>query len=111
MALMDYMSLNLYNTKSQIKVTQPTRALNTVYQNTTGRPIYVRVRVRDSAFPFNASLVIGITTTPTTVIDQVYITKASMYTSVGGFVPKSYYYKINGTNATLLTWTETQIGI
>jgi hypothetical protein len=111
MALMDYMSLPLYNTKSQIKVTQPTRALNTVYQNTTGRPIYVRVQIRDNAFPSITYFMIGTTSTPTIQIDQVYIVSTSIATSVGGFVPNNYYYKINSTNTTLLNWTETQIGI
>ena len=110
MALMDYMSLNLYNTKSQIKVTQPTRALNTVYQNTTGRPLYVAVVLLATyTFP-DASLKIGATDNPTTIIDRINAEELT-YVSISGFVPKDFYYTVTSSYFKIHKWTETQIGI
>jgi hypothetical protein len=76
------------------------RAVSTPYQNLTGRPISVQIRITASASPFQVSA------------DNVTFVSIAAGTStagvggwIGGIVPPNHYYRINGA-ATINGWSE-----
>ena len=78
------------------------RALATNYTNSTGRPIFVSVRLQQGAANAAASITVG----------GVIAARSSMTSSVGYepnlsvVVPPSSTYSVSGTNFTLNVWAE-----
>ena len=76
------------------------RAASTSYQNLTGRPISVQIRITATSSPFQVS------------VDNVTFVSIAAGTStagvggwIGGIVPPNHYYRINGS-ATINGWSE-----
>jgi hypothetical protein len=84
------------------------RALNTVYQNTTGKPLFAVV---NTATQNGSSTIVysDTQTTPTTVITNVGVAASGGPIAVGNipisfWVLPGYYYRVVG--GTLNSWTE-----
>jgi hypothetical protein len=89
------------------------RAFNTVYQNTTGKPMWVTVTAQFSATANTAvSAITDSSSTPTTTVGIIYVdfNSASSAYAITFVVLSGNYYKIvpsgNTPLATLNTWTE-----
>lgn len=79
------------------------RALGTVYRNTTGKPMWVRVIQTN-----NGGIIVGYSdnnSTPTTLVDETHSHTTAAYTSsVGFWVLPNNYYKV--TAGGLRGWIE-----
>lgn len=76
-----------------------TRANNTTYNNTTGRPLVIYVRASNS--PGNGTIEV--------FINGVNVMNINMYGSAGGgcvIVPIGATYRFNQSNSTILEWYE-----
>lgn len=76
------------------------RAVSTSYQNLTGRPISVQIRITASSSPFQVS-----TDNVTFVSIAAGTSTAGVGGWIGGIIPPNHYYRINGA-ATINGWTE-----
>jgi hypothetical protein len=76
------------------------RAVSTSYQNLTGRPISVQIRITASSSPFQVS-----TDNVTFVSIAAGTSTAGVGGWIGGIVPPNHYYRINGA-ATITGWSE-----
>jgi len=90
--------------------TNPSKTLNTVYQNTTGKPILVQVTTTGDRC--QTRLIVGVTSSPTTVI-SLFLQDTGTNTiknTVSGIIPPNYYYKVDPTGGSntgsLLNWAE-----
>jgi hypothetical protein len=76
------------------------RAVNTNYTNTTGRPIFVSVRMTQSSSGTASLIVDGVSiaggATPNTPGNQTF----------GGIVPNGSVYQVTATSNTVSTWAE-----
>jgi hypothetical protein len=77
------------------------RTWSTSYQNTTGRPIWVVIRS-------NNSTTRDVEISPD---NSTWVVVSSLQTGSQGVpasfpVPSGYYYRVNGTLTTIITWTE-----
>ncbi len=89
------------------------RAINTVYQNTTGFTMYVSATIgNQSGQNSKINMVIGITNAPATVYSGVIAANTSSSNepiTITALVPNNWYYKFivaAGTNNSLQTWWE-----
>jgi hypothetical protein len=86
--------------------TQPTRALGTTYQNTTGKPLFITVHVRLQSNG-SATFFTDAAPTPTTNVGFVWSVTADVTHSISFWVlPGNYYRSTSGGTVTLGTWTE-----
>jgi hypothetical protein len=90
---------------------QPTRAIDTVYQNTTGKLLMVTVTVGCNASSGQA--LIGASNPPTTVVaNPGTVTAANTFFPTTFIVPVGYYYEILTSSGVISKWywTEWTIG-
>jgi hypothetical protein len=87
-------------------VSQPARALNTSYQNLTGRNLFVSTTVIGHAATF--SFAIG-SSSPGTNIVSVFTcdSGASANLQVCGIVPPNWFYEVSGSGS-VSNWSETE---
>ena len=94
--------------------TQPSRAYNTVYQNTSSKVRIVTVVGTQTDAPgsggFGPSVYCDGSSSPTTIITRVYrynaqAATATMFDHVTFVVPPNFYYKYAGLN-NISDWTE-----
>jgi hypothetical protein len=81
------------------------RAFNTTYQNTTGRPIYIGVTATVGGNSTMALLV----SSNSNMSSSVSIGSASDIdrpTNVSGIIPNNIYYKLSVASASGLIWAE-----
>jgi len=95
---------------ADVTYTNPSRLINTVYQNTTGYPIFVRIAVYDSATTITQyNLALGATNSPTDTVDTCNSTSVANICGLVFTVPNNYYYKLNqtlGSNPVIFSWWE-----
>ncbi len=81
------------------------RAIGTVYQNTTGKPMFVVVTAHSSSTTNFTAYSDG-SNPPTTVVATTMASTAGWGEHVGFWVMPNNYYKVAFTSGTLDTWTE-----
>jgi len=88
-------------------LSSPTRYINTVYQNTTGNPIWVGIAVQHSGYNSSDDFLVGPANPPTFVCARNSNAGASSESSgwLAGIVPNNYYYELSG-GLPIQTWTE-----
>ena len=86
--------------------TNPTRAVATVYQNTTAKPIMVNVWTQGDRIV--TQLIVGTTSSPTTTIAYFHTDTGTnnVRNTVSGIIPPNYYYKVTISGGSLLGWAE-----
>ena len=85
-----------------------TRALNTVYQNTSGKVMFITVAAYPSAASILLSLYTDTANPPTTLANQFYA-GTNITVTVSGFVLPGSYYEVKssiGPPTVLSTWME-----
>lgn len=89
-------------------VTTPANSLGTIYQNTTGRPVFVSVYVLSSTLNEIVSLKCGSSSPPTVVMTaDSNAQSGSTYLNVQFVVPPNYYYEVTvSATATLAGWAQ-----
>lgn len=86
--------------------TAPSRATGTVYQNTSGAPIEVKV-VLSLGSNQSGTFLAGATSTPSTQVDEIAAgAGAALIASVGGIIPNGWYYRVNITGGSVSSWVE-----
>lgn len=78
------------------------RALNTVYQNLTGKPIFVFVSGASST----ATAYVDSSSNPTTVAAVAPAGGGAIFASMSFIVPNNFYYKVTGGFGTIYAWSE-----
>lgn len=84
------------------------RAANTIYQNTTGAPItvYIRLQMGTSAGN-NAFANVGPTSPPTIEVASLHVTHWTSMFTLQFTVPNNFYYRVQGTGITSdIVWNE-----
>jgi hypothetical protein len=84
---------------------QPGYALNTVYQNTTGKPKFVVINAQVSASSSMNALTDG-GNPPGTVVANVGTGVSALNSSMSFWVLPNNYYEIQSSGVSLLHWTE-----
>lgn len=84
------------------------RSLDTVYQNTTGRPMRVRVQVYDAAGGQLIQALTDASNPPTTQLDRCYTIGSSQEVgAVDMYVMPTHYYKVTCSGTpTIRIWVE-----
>lgn len=94
---------------SKTYYTSATRALGTVYQNTTGQPIIVMGYLSQNGSNIMTAYC-DATATPSTVVNEQLNSGGTGYADCFCFiVPNNYYYKVAATSASWGQWVEWEI--
>jgi hypothetical protein len=82
------------------------RALDTIYQNTSGRPMWINVII-GILTGVECTLTIGSSSPPSTYIDNDIIHEKSLCT-LQGLIPVNWYYRVdvNVGSPAILDWFE-----
>ena len=93
----------------------PTRLMATVYQNTSGKPIFVSVAFTASVTSGNTAGIqtnLGLTASPSDIVSTLRHGGNAGPANQGGsmtfYVPNNYYYSVTGNtgNYTVTSWVE-----
>ena len=79
------------------------RAVNTIYQNTTGRPIVANISCSRGTAG-TVTLLVDDVTPPVVVISQQ--TSSGATVSVSAIIPPNHYYELDESDATKVYWAE-----
>ena len=91
----------------------PDRALDTVYQNTSGKVLVVSATIRDTVAAGSWDGYTGAANPPTIATARAASSAANEQDCITFFVPAAYYYAVYttaGANKNLIFWTEWTIG-
>ena len=83
----------------------PSRAVDTVYQNTTGKPIFVVVVATTNQASAVMSISVDKVSPPSTTVDRKTVYAGDL-NSVKAIVPNGWYYKFSLPSAAINTWVE-----
>jgi hypothetical protein len=78
------------------------RVLNDIYQNTTGKPIFVFVSGSSST----ATAFVAASSPPTTVAAVAPAGGGAVFASMSFIVPNNFYYRVTGGFSTINSWSE-----
>lgn len=106
-AVKDYVDNNAATASGTPQVVTGSRAMSTIYQNTTGKPILVTVTLI-SASAGTAEVRVQNNSTPATVYAAVGFSASSISAPVTFWVPDQWYYRVISVSGTinLSVWIE-----
>jgi hypothetical protein len=84
----------------------PARSLNTVYQNNTGKNLFVCIGIQITSANGSAELLIGTSNPPSNFSGIVQSPSTSTYGTIYAIIPNGEYYKVVSSGVSLFAWTE-----